>query len=102
MLPIFSSLTRRASQLTQPYLKGFNERRLQILEAFWRSTRGGSQTPRNQWSHLFDVFRLLLPHNDDRRYYWGTTGMAKAFGLALGLEKDRVRPSHVLTTRNDD
>ena len=46
--------------------------------------------PRHLRRNLFDVFRLLLPHNDNRRYYWGAAGIAKAVGEAMGLDKAKA------------
>ena len=70
--------------------KGFNERRLHQLTAFWRGGGGGGgggggsgNLPRHLRRNLFDVVRLLLPHNDSRRYIWGTAGLAKAVGQAM-------------------
>ena len=66
--------------------KGFNERKLQQLSAFWRGGGGGGSPaapPRHLRQNLFDVMRLLLPHNDARRYFWGTAGLAKAVGRAM-------------------
>ena len=80
--------------------KGFLERRKQVMERFWRgpppptppppttttttTPRPTPPPPRHLRTNLFDVMRLLLPHNDSRRYYLGTGGVARAIGLALG------------------
>ena len=64
--------------------KGFNARRRQLLESFWRRAKGDA-APRHLRANLFDLFRLLLPHNDPRRYFWGASGVAKAVGHAMGL-----------------
>ena len=62
---------------------------VQILQIFWRSTCGDSR-PRHLRSHLFDVFRLLLPHNDVRRYYLGVPRLARAVGQGMGLDKEKA------------
>jgi hypothetical protein len=77
--------------------KGFLERRKQVMERFWRgppppppptttttTPRPTPPPPRHLRTNLFDVMRLLLPHNDSRRYYLGMGGVARAIGLALG------------------
>eukprot|EP00966_Prymnesium_polylepis_P285929 6604883-Prymnesium_polylepis.1 len=68
--------------------KGFNERRLRVLAAFWQR---GEPCPRHLRSHLFDVFRLLLPHNDTRRYYLGEAGIVKAIGLTMLNDARRAK-----------
>ena len=76
--------------------KGFLERRKQLMERFWRgpppppmtTTRPTPPPPRHLRANLFDVMRLLLPHNDSRRYYLGMGGVARVIGLALGCVSD--------------
>lgn len=65
--------------------KGFNARRLHMIESWWR--RGA----RHQRANLFEAFRLLLCHNDARRYYWGASGVAQAVGSAMELDKAVTR-----------
>ena len=79
----FVELCRLLEQLEAvpqgPQNRGFNERRLQLLEKFWRN----GTPPRHSRKNLFDVMRLLLAHNDARRYYWGVRGIVEAVGKAL-------------------
>ena len=66
-------------------------RRRALVAEFWRGGESDAAPPRHERSHLSQVFRLLLPHHDPRRYYLAASQVAQVAARSLGLGAEQTK-----------